>query len=94
MLAASVVAAPWTAGPVRAQTPAPAASDGSIPQRVEIRRTEFGVPHILAEDLEAAFYGLAWAHLEDHGERVVLGLVRARGDLSRHLGREELESDF
>ena len=67
---------------------------GPIPERVEIRRTEFGVPHILAEDLEAAFYGLAWAHLEDHGERVVLGLVRARGDLARHLGPEELESDF
>ena len=94
VLAVSVFTAPWTAAPVRAQTPAPAASDGSIPQRVEIRRTAFGVPHILAEDLEAAFYGLAWAHLEDHGERVVLGLVRARGDLSRHLGREELESDF
>jgi len=70
------------------------ASGTSIPDRVELRRTAYGVPHILAEDLEAAFYGLAWAHLEDHGERVVMGLVRARGDLSRHLGRDEIESDF
>ena len=85
---------PLTAAQIRAQAPAPTAAAGPIPDRVEIRRTAFGVPHILAEDLEAAFYGLAWAHLEDHGERVVLGLVRARGDLSRHLGAEELESDF
>ena len=67
---------------------------GPIPERVEIRRTAYGVPHILAEDLEAAFYALAWAHLEDHGERVVIGLVRARGELSKHLGPESLESDF
>jgi len=92
VLAVAALTVPLTASQIRAQ--APTAEAGPIPDRVEIRRTAFGVPHILAEDLEAAFYGLAWAHLEDHGERVVLGLVRARGDLSRHLGREELESDF
>ncbi|MFO7586466.1 MAG: penicillin acylase family protein [Gemmatimonadota bacterium] len=65
-----------------------------LPDRVEIRRTSFGVPHILAEDLDAAFYGLAWAQLEDHGARVVMGLVRARGDLARHFGRDSIDSDF
>ncbi len=87
---------PGVGGPALAQEseiPA-AAGAASISDRVEIRRTSFGVPHILAEDLEAAFYGLAWAHLEDHGERVVLGLVRARGDLAKHLGREELDAAF
>ena len=76
--------------------PSQAAGPGTrpIPERVEIRRTSFGVPHILANDLEAAFYGLAWAHLEDHGERVVIGLVRARGDLARYRGREELDAAF
>jgi acyl-homoserine-lactone acylase len=68
--------------------------DRPLPDRVEIRRTTYGVPHILAEDLEAVFYGLAWAHLEDHGEPVVRGLVRARGDLARHFGRDSLDSDF
>jgi acyl-homoserine-lactone acylase len=68
--------------------------DRRLPDRVEIRRTTYGVPHILAEDLEAVFYGLAWAHLEDHGEPVVRGLVRARGDLARHFGRDSLDSDF
>ncbi len=90
VLLMAVAAAPLAAQDVRSGD----VTVDDIPDRVEIRRTEFGVPHILAEDLEAAFYGLAWAHLEDHGERVVLGLVRARGDLSRHLGPDELESDF
>jgi acyl-homoserine-lactone acylase len=65
-----------------------------FPERVEIRRTAYGVPHVLAEDLGAAFYGLAWAHLEDHGAKVAQGLVRARGELARHFGRDSLDSDF
>jgi acyl-homoserine-lactone acylase len=88
---------PAAAQPARAQVPPTLEVDREarpIPERVEIRRTSYGVPHILAEDLEAAFYGLAWAHLEDHGERVVIGLVRARGELARHLGREELDEAF
>jgi acyl-homoserine-lactone acylase len=64
------------------------------PQRVEIRRTTFGVPHILAEDLGALGYGLAWVELEDHGARVVLELVRARGELATIFGHDSIESDF
>jgi acyl-homoserine-lactone acylase len=48
----------------------------------------------LADDLASAFFGLAYCHLEDHGERVVLGLLRSRGELARYLGRDELDSDF
>ena len=56
-----------------AQAPAPA------PEDVEIRRTAYGVPHVRASTLYGAGFGLAWAEVEDHGERVVLGLVAARG---------------
>ncbi len=63
-------------------------------QRVEIRRTAYGVPHILAEDLGAVFFGLAYCHLEDYGERVVVGLVRGRGELARYFGPDSLDSDF
>ena len=66
----------------------------SYPSRVEIRRTAHGVPHILAKDLGAMGYGLAWAQLEDHGERIALNLVRARGELAKVYGRDSLESDF
>lgn len=71
------------------QLPAP-----DYPSRVEIRRTAHGVPHILAADLGAMGYGLAWAQLEDHGALVVLNLMRGRGELSRIFGPDSLESDF
>ena len=71
-----------------------APSERPYPDRVEIRRTSFGVPHILAEDLGALGYGLAWVHLEDYGRLVIERLTMARGELSLHLGEEFVESDF
>jgi acyl-homoserine-lactone acylase len=71
-----------------AQPPVPYA------ERVEVRRTAYGVPHVLADDLGALGFGLAWVQLEDHGLRVVVELVRARGELARAFGRDSLESDF
>ncbi|UCF18584.1 MAG: penicillin acylase family protein [Gemmatimonadota bacterium] len=63
-------------------------------QRVEIRRTAYGVPHILAEDLGAAFFGLAYCHLEDYGEFVIRGLIETRGELARYFGPDSLDADF
>lgn len=65
-----------------------------LARRVEIRRTAFGVPHIRAEDLRAAAYALAYVQLEDHGARVAIGLLRARGEMGRWFGRDSMESDF
>ncbi|HET7039883.1 MAG TPA: penicillin acylase family protein, partial [Gemmatimonadales bacterium] len=84
--ACGVLAAP--APPVAAQQSAPYSA------RVEIRRTAYGVPHILARDFGALGYGLAWAQLEDFGFRVVATLIRARGTLARYYGRDSLESDL
>ncbi|MCC6773541.1 MAG: penicillin acylase family protein [Gemmatimonadaceae bacterium] len=64
------------------------------PDRVEIRRTAYGVPHIQAEDLGAFGYAMAWVQLEDYGARVAHGLVRARGQLARYYGRDSLDRDF
>jgi acyl-homoserine-lactone acylase len=66
----------------------------AYPERVEIRRTSYGVPHILAEDLGAMAYGLAWAHMEDYGRLVVNRLTMARGELARYEGKDFVESDF
>ncbi|MEO6447569.1 MAG: penicillin acylase family protein [Gemmatimonadaceae bacterium] len=66
----------------------------AYPDRVEIRRTVNGVPHILAEDMGTMGYAMAWVQLEDYGERVANGLVRARGHLARYHGRDSLERDF
>lgn len=72
-----------------------AAPDGSpYAERVEIRRTSYGVPHIRAEDLGALGYGLAWCHMEDYGRLVVERLTMARGELARHRGDDALEGAF
>ncbi len=65
-----------------------------LPERVVIRRDTFGVPHILADDEEAAGFGLGYAQAEDHGVELVTRLVRSRGEISRHLGPEHLASDL
>jgi acyl-homoserine-lactone acylase len=68
--------------------------EADYPERVEVRRTSYGVPHILAEDLGAMGFGLAWVQLEDYGARVVVNLLRGRGELARYFGRDSIESDF
>ena len=78
---------------VTALTAATAQSPPPYPDRVEIRRTAYGVPHILARDFGALGYGLAWAQLEDFGFRVVANLIRGRGQLARYFGRDSIESD-
>ncbi|MDX1479802.1 MAG: penicillin acylase family protein, partial [Saprospiraceae bacterium] len=62
--------------------------------QVEIRRTSYGVPHVLGENLRAAAFGLAWCEMEDYGERVVRPLIAARGDLALIDGYEAIDQDF
>lgn len=59
-----------------------------------IRRTEHGVPHILANDYRGVGIGLGYAQVEDYGERVIIGLLRARGGMGRTFGRDSIASDF
>lgn len=61
---------------------------------VEIRRTSFGVPHVLAEDLDGMGYGLAWAMMEDYREDVPRALLRANGRWGLAAGPDEMEGDF
>ena len=65
-----------------------------IAERVEIRRDTFGVPHILAHDVEAAGYGFGYAMAEDHAEWMGRRYLLARGEASRHFGATQLESDL
>ena len=68
--------------------------DAALPRQVEVIRTTYGVPHIYADNLRALGYALAYLQIEDYGERVPLGLLRARGELAVHQGRDALDSDF
>ena len=65
-----------------------------VAQHVEVIRTAHGVPHIRADDMEGAGYGLGYVMSEDYGARVVLGLLRGRGESARWFGRDSLEGDF
>lgn len=55
-----------------------------LSDQVVIRRTAYGVPHIMADNMLAAGYALGYLQVEDYGKRVVYGLVRGRGEWSRH----------
>src|SRR5680860_1452575 len=80
--------------PRSTQSRSSAASDVYKRQQVEVRRTSYGVPHILAGNVEAAGYGMGYVQMEDYGPRVVHGLIRARGELGLHFGRDSIASDF
>ncbi len=57
-------------------------------------RTDYGVPHIYADNFQALGYALGYLQLEDYGDRVPIGMIRARGELARYEGRRALNSDF
>jgi len=59
-----------------------------------IRRTEYGVPHIVAADFRGIGIGLGYAQTEDYGERVVRGLLREKGWMGRTFGKDSMTSDF
>lgn len=66
---------------------------GELADQVVVRRTAYGVPHIRAENLRAAGYAMGWVQVEDYGMDVVEGLIRARGEWSRHTGPGSIDSD-
>ncbi|HLR38554.1 MAG TPA: penicillin acylase family protein [Chitinophagaceae bacterium] len=58
--------------------------DKDIAQQVIIKRTKYGVPHILADNIKAAGYALGYVQMEDYGKRITNGLLRARGAWSKY----------
>ena len=64
-----------------------------LAEQVEIRRTEHGIPHIRADNLEAAAFALAWVQLEDHGAVVVRSLQGTRGRLALADGSGRIDAD-
>ncbi len=91
-LALSVLTAACATGSPGREMPAQGATV-DLSEQVVIRRTAYGVPHIEAENLRAAGYGMGWVQLEDYGMDVVEGLIRARGEWSRYTGPEAIDGD-
>jgi len=89
--------APLPAAATAMQQPGPPATADpaiALAQRVEIHRTESGVPHIFADDLEAMGFGLGYVQSEDYSMSIAMAMLASRGTLARHLGPEELDGDF
>ncbi|NJD19127.1 MAG: hypothetical protein FIA95_07585 [Gemmatimonadetes bacterium] len=74
--------------------PVDSAAEAAVAARVEIIRTEYGVPHIYAQDLQAMGFGLAWVELEDYGASIALNMVRARGEYGLFTGHDSIGGDF
>ncbi|CAA0101216.1 Aculeacin-A acylase [Halioglobus japonicus] len=70
-------------------------SDGSSSYSADIVWTEYGIPHITAEDYGSAGYGVGYAYARENFCTVMQEYVRAAGESSRYLGDDgDLNSDF
>jgi acyl-homoserine-lactone acylase len=68
-------------------------TDNDLSSQVVIRRTEFGVPHVYAETMEAAGYALGFLQMEDHGEMVAEIFLKARGEWAKYYELPDFERD-
>ena len=65
-----------------------------LAERVTIRRDTWGVPHILAETEEAAYFGQGYACAEDHCLVMARQYLKARGQEAAHFGPAFAPEDF
>ncbi len=65
---------------------ADAADAKTLASQVQIRRTQYGVPHIQGDTLEAAAFGFGYCQAEDHLPQVMGGIVGVRGELALTFG--------
>ena len=88
-------AAPMDAQVVTGVAPASSADTAkALSARVEVVRTEYGIPHIYAEDWKAFGFAMGWVQSEDYGDQVAVGIVRRRGEYGRYTGRDSIRWDF
>lgn len=76
-----------------------AGADGKeLAQHVTIRRTQYGVPHIQADSLAAAAFGMGYCQAEDHLLEIMRGIIGTRSQLAATFGpgdkNKNLEADF
>src|SRR5262249_53581154 len=66
----------------------------SLARHATIRRDTYGVPHILADNEEAAAYALGFAQAEDHPVELATRLFSARGAAAKVFGAGAVDNDF
>ncbi|MFE7564984.1 penicillin acylase family protein [Kitasatospora sp. NPDC057500] len=74
------------AGLLTALAPAPAQAAGQGGWTAKIRRTEYGVPHVLARDFGGLGYGYGYAFAQDNLCQLADQVVTLRGERSRWFG--------
>jgi hypothetical protein len=67
----------------------PPAVDGAGRYEATIRRTSYGIPHIVATDLASLGFGEGYAQAEDHLCTIADQVVRGRGERAKYFGRGE-----
>lgn len=92
LLLVGCLTVPETASAIQ-QSDAPADGE-AIAARVEIVRTEYGVPHIYAEDLEAMGFALGYLQSEDYGDFTAVSMAKRRGTYARFVGQDSIGGDF
>jgi acyl-homoserine-lactone acylase len=64
------------------------------PQRIQIARDSFGVPHVFAPTDAEVAYGIAWAHAEDDFATLQLVVLMGKAKLGTALGKKGAEADY
>ena len=64
------------------------------PQRIDIVRDSFGMPHIFAPTNPEVVYGLAWANAEDNFEALQETILITKGLMGRYKGKEGAAFDY
>ncbi|MCP9768618.1 acylase [Lacihabitans sp. LS3-19] len=64
------------------------------PEKINILRDKWGVPHIFAKTDPEVAYGLAYAHAEDDFKTIQLTLLAGKGMLGRLKGKEGASVDY
>ncbi len=64
------------------------------PNRIQIARDSFGIPHVFAPTDPEVAYGIAWAHAEDDFETLQLVVLSGKAKLSTGLGKKGAEGDY
>ena len=64
------------------------------PYSADIRWTEYGIPHITAEDYGSLGYGMGYAFARDHACVLADQIVMVRSERSRHFGEAWVDMDL
>src|SRR5213592_2294201 len=59
-----------------------------------IYRDEYGIPHVFAQTLEAASFGVGYAQAEDRLEELLKNYRRANGTMSEVFGPSNFRNDM